>query len=228
MDRIHNHIQACAEYAGITVKELLTVRTMQNVHSRYIIAWIGIRLYNLDKRDIASALGYRCERNVVTTACGIIESELKIRRMSTITKLNFLLCKELNTTAEKTGGNFYLFISSKKLSKYSLSERVNMAKINGRDLTTDTIDSKLHYSDTSKLMKMGKSLTKKAGCHTSHTQHGTRSFLFTSDIQWANREALRYEFATEKEKLQLFFSLAKAAEWGRKCAYENKMRNKQI
>lgn len=228
MQRLSNLITQVTELEGISTEFMFKRKTMRAVWCKHIISWLSIRVYGYEPHIVSSALGYSVTRNVVTQACRAIDDDIYTLNPHTLYLLTEILCKEEKTTKEKTDGicspsNLYNI-----LLKSLPSGLQNTLRTRGRICPTATTASKQHSSVTSSNTSKDISMTMKADSHTSHTSHGTPSFLYTSDMAWANREALRYDYATPQERRQIYSALLSACEWGRKCDYENRKRKSEL
>lgn len=228
MQRLANLITQVAEIGGIPVDIMLRRRTQKAVHCKQVISWIALRVYEFKVNIIASALGYAASRNIVSQACRSIENDICTLYPPTLHILTEILCKAEKTTKEKTGGICSPSDLYNILLKSLPLELQNTLRTRGRIYQTAITASKQHSSATSSNTSKDISTTKKADSPTSPTSHGTPSFLYTSDIQWANREALRYDYATPQEQRQIYSALLSACVWGRKCDYENRKRKSEL
>lgn len=228
MQRLSNLITQVAEIEGITVDFVMKHRTQKAVLCKQAVSWIALRIYEYKVGIIASALGYANSRHIVSQSCHRIENDICTLYPPTLHILTEILCKEEKTTKEKTDGICSPSDLYNILLKSLPSGLQNTLRTRGRIYPTATTASKQHSSVTSSNTSKDTSTTKKADSPTSPTSHGTPSFLFTSDIQWANREALRYDYATPEEQQLIYKALLDACAWGRKCDYENRKRKSEL
>lgn len=228
MQRLSDLITQVAHIGGIPVDIMLQHRTKKAVICKQAISWIALRVYEYKVNIIASALGYAASRNIVSQACLKIENDIYTLYPPTLHILTEILCKEEKTTKEKTDGICSPSDLYNILLKSLPSGLQNTLRTHGKIYQTGTTATKRHSSVTSSNTSKDTYTTKKADSHTSHTLHGTPSFLYTSDIAWANREALRYDYATSQEQRQIYSALLSACVWGRKCDYENRKRKSEL
>lgn len=229
MKRIEIIIDQVAAIRDITPSEMLSLRTQEAVFCRHIVAWVSIRALKIESYRVACALGYNTSRNIVTYGCRQIDKEIRNHNDYVIELLDEIICnKELNLIEEKTDGTCSPSDLYNRLSAFLPSVQRSTPRIAGKSYPTDTTVTKQPSSDTSSPTSKDNPSTQKAACRTSHTQHGTRSFCYTSDVNWANREALRYDFATPQERQQIYYALCAASAWGRKCAFENRIRMEEL
>lgn len=228
MQRLSNLITQVTELEGISTEFMFKRKTMRAVWCKHIISWLSIRVYGYEPHIVSSALGYSVTRNVVTQACRAIDDDIYTLNPHTLYLLTEILCKEGKMTKEKTGGICSPSDLYNMLLKSLPSELQNTLRTRGKNSPTDTTATKQRSSATSSNMSRDTSTTKNPDYPTSLTSHGTPSFSYTSDTKWANREALRYDYATLQEQRQIYDALCAACEWGRKCDYDNHKRKSEL
>lgn len=229
MKRLSELINQVAEIEGMQPEILLKRRTIRAVLCRHIISFVAVKIYGYRPNIVSSALGYISTGSTVQKSCYFIEKEIIERKPSTLHILTELLCKEEKTTKEKTDGICSLSDLYSMLLKSLPSELQNTLRTHGNMSKMAMTDTKQPYSDTLSSTRADKCMTKKADSPTSPTQRGTRSFLFTSDMNWARRETARNTNLTTKEEREMYYNaLMAACEWGRKCDYENRNRKSEL
>ena len=229
MKKLSELINQVAEIEGMQPEILLKRRTIRAVLCRHIISFVAVKIYGYRPNIVSSALGYISVGSTVQKSCYFIEKEIIERKPSTLHILTELLCKEEKTTKEKTDGICSLSDLYSMLFKSLPSELQNTLRTHGNMSKMAMTDTKQPYSDTLSSTRAEKSVTKKADSPTLPTQHGTRSFLFNSDIAWAIRETARNTNLTTKEERAMYYNaLLAACEWGRKCDYENRNRKSEL
>lgn len=226
MNQLIQILQHLSQRRNIEMSELLHRKTTLAVGSRNIAYWIANRVCGIDEHLINKFFKFTRELYVRNGIQKIDESIINNNQYKI--ELIYSLCKELNLMQEKTDGTCSPLDSLHTLSKYLPSGLRSTHLTHGKTSPTDTTDTKRPYSDTLSNTKMAKFSTTKADFLTSHTQHGMRSFSFTSDRQWARREAMRYSFVTPEEREAIYSCLCSASEWGRKCDYENEKRMAEL
>lgn len=226
IEQIFNFV---ADYQQVGKNEASNRKTHRALYVRNITYWIACRMYEYSHTDLSEYFNFRSD---IQIRSGIKEVDLlfHLQEEKTLTILYKFLCnnKEENTTSEKTDGTCSLLALYDTLCKCLPLAQLNMSLIHGRTYLTDTIDTKRLYSDTLRLTIEERFLMANHISPTSHMSHGTHSFYFTSDKEWALRETLKYDFATEDEKQHLYAALVEASAWGRKCDFEDFKRKEQL
>ncbi len=227
MNRIPQILDSIHAHTGVHPNNFLTTNDEESVWLRYVTAWICTRVAKIKPMHVSSALGVTLSRSLLSYGCRKIDKAI-IEQYPQTLDLIVNVCKDSNLIQTKTGGTSSPSDLYNTLYAYLPSGRASMLQTLGKISPTDTTASRQPSSVTSSHTKADNSTTPKADSHTSPTQRGTRSFYFTSDLNWANREALRYDFATPSEQRQIYSALLAASAWGRKCAYEHRIRMQQL
>lgn len=189
--------------------------------------WIAYRVLKIPEMEIRLFFNYQRDTSV-TQNVQKIDQEIINRNFY---KINYIItiCKDLNLIPENPDGTSSPSDSFNTLLKYLPSELQSMAQTTGNTSTTDMTATKQLSSDTWSNTRTGRPSTKKADSPTSPTQRGTRSFLFTSDMNWAKRETSRNTNLTTRAEREMYYTaLLAACEWGRRCDYENRKRKSEL
>lgn len=188
MNRIPQILDSIHAHTGVNPNHFLASRDEESTWLRYVAAWICIRVAKIKSNHVASAFGATLSRNLVSYGCRKIDKAI-IEQYPQTLDLIINVCKDSNLIQTKTGGTYSPSDLYNTLYAYLPSGRASMLRILGKISPTDTTASRQPSSVTSSHTKADNSTTPKADSHTSHTQRGTRSFYFTSDLNWAAKHS---------------------------------------
>lgn len=227
MNQLQQIITHLSEIEKIEEKVIIHRKPMRAVFLRCMAQWIAVRVLNIPEMEIRLFFNYQRDTSV-TQNVQKIDQEIINRNFY---KINYIItiCKDLNLIPVNPDGTSSPSDSFNTLLKYLPSELQSMAQTTGNTSTTDMTAAKQPSSGTWSNTRTGRPSTKKADSPTSPTQRGTRSFLFTSDMNWAKRETSRNTNLTTRAEREMYYTaLLRACEWGRKCDYENRKRNSEL